>query len=750
MATTTRELELVLIAKNRASSTIARVGGALAGLSRHLGLMGAAGAAAMITMTNEAAQFQQKAALAFTQVEGVANASIKSIEDAAKRIARNIPVELSQVQDSLYDLFSTIDVSNMKEAEAMISEIAKAAAAGQAPMEALGRSTIAWLNALDQPATVENMNRLLNIQSELVRKGAGTFEEMANEVGKAIPAFAKANQTVETFSGTMAFLTRNGLNAAMAATSAARGVELLYGPKAVEGLKKYNVALTDATGNTRAMVDVLRDLVPLFSGKTVEQRVLLFKDMFGQGRIQARRFFDTVLPNFAEYERLLKSMQDAVDNQVMEEMYKTMLDQPLSKIQLLRNNFQTLRIEMGQNFWKEIAHYALPALQNLLDKWHALDDAHKSAIAQIFLLSTGLALVGSVVTGAVAGLTLLIGMLFAFPVATGVAALSIGGVVATLKEIGPSVWRNWERVKDVVKDAVDASVLSVQEGNWRIMTIWRDATREVWKIIRDGAPTPVWYENWVQPLITAYEKTFGRVKDIIVTQGDEVKEEYKNFLEGIAPFLVGLGGLLLGGPVATVIGAGILVTQFSSMIDATERWWQTTGKSDVSKVLEDIGKDLRLWVGEQFNVHLGDLGLGELPVIWAETFTDYWDQQWTVFGASIDSVVGSFQDWVNFQGGRRFIDDQFTNLWRAAIDAIEGLMRVVTGILTSIVVIFGRVAGVGEDRFQDLSTLDETDWRLIINNAMSPLIAAFDLIGGVLRTIGSALSFNDAEVRTGD
>ena len=751
MATTTRELELVLIAKNRASSTIARVGGALAGLSRNMGLLGAAGVGAIAAMTKEAADFQQKAALAFTQVEGVANASIRSIEEGAKRIARNVPVELEQVQDSFYDLFSTIDVSNMVEAEKIIGQIAKGAAAGQAPMEALGRSVIAWLNALDQPAILENVNKLLNIQAELVRKGAGTFEEMAKEVGKAIPAFVKADQTVESFSGTMAFLTRNGLNAAMAATSAARGVELLYGPKAVEGLKKYNIALTDAAGKTRAMVDVLRDLVPLFSGKTIEQRALLFKEIFSQGRIQARRFFDTVIPNFAEFERLLQSMTDATKNNVMEQMYETMLAQPLSQIQLLRNNFQALRIEMGQSFWNEIAKYAVPSIDRLLKAWNALADAQKQTVSQMFIFSTGMMLVGSVVAGALAALTLLIGMFTAFPVASGVAALSIGGFVATLKEVGPNVWKNWEKIKDVVEAAMNSSVVSVRRGSYNILHIWGDAIEKIWDIIREGAPTPVWYETWIKPVVDAYDKSFGRIRDIIAGRSDEIKQEYKDLIQGIAPALVGLTALVSPwtGKFGKILGATVLVTQLERMVDATQAWWRGSGKSDLESLFTDMGRDIRGWAWDTFNLRLGDLGLSDLPTIWSDTFTDYWDRQGEAFGLSMSSTVGSFREFINNQGGYAFVDAQFSELWESAMKAIRGLVDAVKGLLVGLAVLVGRIGGLSEEQLRNMEQWGARDWALLLENAFAPFRSLFDLVGGALRTIGGALAFSERDVQAG-
>ena len=341
MALASRELELVLIARDRASSTIARVGGALTALGSAMTFAGVQGVKSLGGMAKEAADFRQQAVIAFTQVDNVANASIKSIEDSTKRIARTIPTTIEDIQGTFYDLFSTIDVSTMKEAEGIVREIAKAAVAGQAPMENIGRSTIAWMNALGEKATLDRTNQLLRIQFELVRKGAGTYEDFASSVGRGIPAYVNAEQSVESFSGALAFLTRNGLNAAAATTSTARSIELIFSKKGSEGLNKLGISLVDTEGNARSVVDILEDLVPHFRELDAEGRVKLFHETFGQGRIQARRFFNYVIPNFEEYKSLVQDMQYASEG-ALGFTKKALADMGIGSVEALRSAFDNL------------------------------------------------------------------------------------------------------------------------------------------------------------------------------------------------------------------------------------------------------------------------------------------------------------------------------------------------------------------------------------------------------------------------
>ena len=100
MALATREVELVLIARDRASPVLARLGGSFAGISRNLGRATALMSRHLTMITKEYVEFTQQSALSFTQVENVANATQKSIEESTKRIARTIPRELQQIASS--------------------------------------------------------------------------------------------------------------------------------------------------------------------------------------------------------------------------------------------------------------------------------------------------------------------------------------------------------------------------------------------------------------------------------------------------------------------------------------------------------------------------------------------------------------------------------------------------------------------------------------------------------------------------
>ena len=752
MALATREVELVLIARDRASPVLARLGGSFAGVSRNLGRATGVMSRHLTMMTNEYIQFTQKSALAYTQVEGVANATQKAIEESTKRIARTIPRELAQIQDAYYDLYSTIDVKSMEQGEQAIIAFAKAATTGQAPMESITRSTIGWLNALDQAPTIANINRLLNVQFELVRKGAGTYEEITREVGKAIPAIIKADQSVETFAGSFAFLTRNALNSAMAATSVARATELLYSRKAVEGLRKYGIAVSEASGKTREMVDIIQDMLPYFRGKSIAERVTVFHDMFGQGRIQARRFFDTVIPNFEEWARLVEEMKESVSEGVFEKNFLFMMEQPLSKWQLLVNRYQVVRLEIGENIWKDVNKYLIPAIDKVLTWWEKLTPASKKAVVQITVFGTALLGLTSVVFGVLSAITLLVALVTSFPLQFGAAGIALGVFSGALGKMLPSFQANWDRIRDTVENAITRTVRAVQDGTGNIGEIWKGTFKKLGNML--GVWTPQiqakWnqaFEDWISPLRWAWDSTIGAIHEMVTDSNGKILQSYKDLFAEITTGLIGVAGLIFGrDPLTKVFSLGIIISQLDDMAPAIQKWYKTKGKEDIKKVIGNIGGGIRDMLENELAF---DFGVGAIPDLWSEGFLKYWKNEWRQnISPDIARAVDSFKVWWDGKG-REFTNEQFDKIWEGAIETINTVIKTMLNILKTIAYVFARFSGVSEDQLQKLRDFENTDWNLLITSITDPITSLLGVVRAVLNTVSGAISFNDNSVNVG-
>lgn len=630
MALATRELELVLIAKDNASAILARVGGAFVVLGGIITRVGAQGIEELAQMTQEAIDFRQQIAYAVTQIDKDLGASIEDVAAISRSVGSQIPIPFEELNSTLYDIFSTLDLDRLSQAKDLLGAFATSAVAGQAPLEDIGRSVIAWMNALDMAPTLQNANRLLDIQFELVRLGAGTYGEFSGEVGKSIPAFAAASQEVETFAGVMAFLTRNGLSASMAATSAARAVELMFDPKAIKNMKKMGIQLLDNNGNFLQMNDILRQLMPTFEGLDDAERKIKFKEIFGTGRIQARRFFDVAIPNFEELDRLINQMGESTGS-VMD-AFRLMMEQPQSQIDLFRNQWALLRQEVGDRFIPLLQKYLFPALATLFDWWNELDPVMKDHIVRWGGIGLAILTAFGALMTLYGGFILLKGLLGAGGLSLGGFFLGFGKFLGLLGLIAGAVyliWTNWDKIRelwdrlyptfrkvwdkiwDVIKNFIKDNEHIWKRWWQKLQGIWEKA-QELWNIIWEGiqdlAPGVVdfllgLWEEWGDKLFGVVGFAWDRIVTVVDTTLDIISgildfwiAVFTGDWEGAWNALVGIAGnvteLIFGNLTSVFLRIVGLIESWGPMILGAWNWiWEQVG-SWFSSIWEGIVKTI--------------------------------------------------------------------------------------------------------------------------------------------------------------
>lgn len=395
-------------------------GAALTGVGVALGAAGALGLSFFNDATDAAIEYNREAAKTKTQVDDV-GVSVKQLADIGRNVAREIPAPFDQMQESLYDIFSSMDV-NVMQAQGLLAGFSKAAVAGQVDVQVAARSTISILNAYRRP--VGDVNKLMDIQFQLVRKGVGTYDEFNSSLGRAIPAAVSAGQEFETLAGMMAFLTRNGLSTQMAATSAARAMELFSDPKRFKALEDLGITVRDSSGKFLQMNDIVTQLANNegWARMAEPKRKEMFQEIFGRGSIQARRFFDTAIPNFEQLNGLTESMYNSTG--ALESAYGTMFDEPAMKAQLLQNRYQILKTEIGDQLIP-IKVKLMEHVLDLMDKWNGLDEGTRELIVKIAVLGSTFLLVAGVILTVVGAFAMVAGALMTL-------GLSLGGAIAVM------------------------------------------------------------------------------------------------------------------------------------------------------------------------------------------------------------------------------------------------------------------------------------------------------------------------------
>jgi TP901 family phage tail tape measure protein len=543
-----RDIMLVIRARNEADSVLRDVGRMLSTMgagsrttAQNMQLLGvgltavgvgfiAAGAAAesfFADAVSGAVEYERQTALTLTQVDQV-GVSLSDIGDIAKRVAREVPAPFDQMQASLYDIFSSMNV-NTAGAEKLLTAFSKAAVAGQVDIQDAGRATIAIMNSFKIP--VDQVNHVMDIQFQLVRKGVGTYQEFAEVIGRVTPAAVAAGQTVESMAGMLAFLTRNGLSAAMASTSAARAMELLTKPDTTAALEKIGVHTKDASGNFLQMNDILSQLV---YGKgwgklTGPQLKQAFEDTFGTGSIQARRFFDLAIPNFEQ----LKGLTDDMSNSAgaMDAAYETMSKTTASRLQELNNRFDIIKVNIGERLMPFVEQLA-DAFGHLMDVWDGLSPQTQDLIVKIAALAGVIAIVVGAIITIVGVFLIFAGAAAAAGVSLGVVGAVIAGIVITFGLLVAGIYlvvSNWQilcdwfgpkfqTVKDAVLTAWDYIQAKINEfTDWLNNTAIPAVQSFIASVLEQWNMLQAWWGEHVTPIITAISELWTAISDAFTT-----------------------------------------------------------------------------------------------------------------------------------------------------------------------------------------------------------------------------------------
>jgi hypothetical protein len=284
-----------------------------------------------------------------------------------------------------------------------------------------------------------------------VRKGVGTYEEFASTIGRSIPSAQRAGQSVESLAGMLAFLTRNGLSAAMASASAGRAFDAFSNPKVVQRLEAMGVVMRDANGEFRDIGGVMADLQQKLGDLSAPDRAATLADIFAGagGTIQARRFFDLVLKDgesVKQFQGLVEDMKNAAGE--FQESYETMANTTVNKTQVLKNNWELFRIEVGEAV-TPILIKLMEVVMNLLQWWNGLDESTRKTIIMAGLVTTGLTILVGVVLTLAGAFLLLTGAAAALGITVTALLGWVALIVIAIAAVVAAViwcWKNWDQI----------------------------------------------------------------------------------------------------------------------------------------------------------------------------------------------------------------------------------------------------------------------------------------------------------------
>jgi len=478
-----------------------------------------------------AQEYGRQVALTATQVDGF-KISLQELSKMGLDVAKSVAVPFEEIQPALYNIFSSTN-ANAKQAKVLLEGFAKTAVAGQVSLDDAARGTIPILNAFNIP--LAKVNDILDIQFQLVRKGVGTYGEFSKVFGRVVPSATRAGQNFQTVAAMLAYLTRNGLSAAMASSSAARALDAMSNPKAVASMETLGIKVRDAAGNMLPLETGLKNLQKYLLKLPNKDRIAALVGIFkgAGGTIQARRFLDQILlkpGELDEYIGFLGDMNKA--NGQFGKAYGIMSDTVAAKTVLIRNKFKVMMETIG-----EIATPAFKVLlgwiSKILDAFNNMSPGGKKVVTIILVLATAF--------GIIAGAALIfIGLLagvFAAVMAAGVGFFYlVGAVVAFMALLGGAIaiiglaWSKSDGFRKAVLQIRDAFVRFYKEGivpaAQAIKAAWDQymapALSKLWEIIE----TKVWpvflklQKQVFDKMIPAF-KEVARILVVMVKKGFE-------------------------------------------------------------------------------------------------------------------------------------------------------------------------------------------------------------------------------------
>jgi TP901 family phage tail tape measure protein len=651
VAISTRELYLILRARDEASRVLRSAAGNINGMGaasqaaaqRHIAqgqalvtvgvgfaAAGAAGLAFFNESTNAAAKYNTEARKTLTQTDDI-GAKLEDVKRIGIEVASAIPAPFQEMQGALYDIFSSMDVS-VKDSQVLLTAFSKAAVAGQTDLQTAARGTITILNAYKIPAS--QVNRVNDVMFQLVRKGVGTYDEFAKSIGRAIPSSVRAGQSFEQLAGMMAFMTRNGLSAQMAATSAARAFDALAHPKTVERMEDMGIKVRDANGQFRPMVDIVGQLSRKLSTMTAPEKAKALQELFKSsgGTIQARRFFDLAINNFDELNERVGEMKNSAG--VAEEAYRIMFESPQAKMQMFNNQLDIMKVNVGEALLPmklAMTEFATA----VLNAFNKLDPKIQSLIVKIAAFAAAAAVVIGIVTAVVGGILMLAGaaalagisfgaviaIIAAIVVAIGVWVAAIIGIIKYHEQIKAFIMGVWESIRDRVMEVVEYFKTFAQEIVAHVMP----TLERFWQRIQEGA----------QSAWSAIQTAFGYIQGAMQDLGAFIEAWH------IDDFFIWLAQIIKGVLEVAIMS---LVSTFRMLVD----------------IIGGIVGPILDWIGQVF-LNMAKIIAGVIKLV-TGLLTGDWKQAWE--GAKM--IV---------EGITKMIISTVTNLLRIIMNTVEALAQ---------------------------------------------------------------------------
>lgn len=451
--------------------------------------------------------------------------------------------ELINIANSLG---GAIDGLSGQQLNKMTEEIAKFAIATDTASDVASNMVSNTVNAFKLPAT--EVPKLLDAITAASNYSSADVADLGEALSKCSAAASGMNQNVYDTSAALAVLANAGVKGSEAGTGLSNIFERMANPKNVENLTGIGVAVFDAEGKMRNLVDIATDFDEKTKNMTGAEKQYIALQAFGD--VGGRAF--TKLAGNAE--AFKKQQQQITDSQgAMNQAYEEMNQSLGANLQLAKNSGMAILYKIGEKLApqvKEITDYIV----DLSKKISRADDGTldwaisigkvvvglfaflKAASVTMSIVSTiaanmkTLRAVFSIIQIAASGLfkVLIIGIR---AVATAFLTNPIGLAITAIIVVLMLLYYNWDTVKDyliagwnMLKNAINSVV------NWfngTLVPAWNDGINAIgnffsnlWEGIKAGVSGAVSFiKEGINTIISALNGISFHIPDWVPNWG---------------------------------------------------------------------------------------------------------------------------------------------------------------------------------------------------------------------------------------
>ena len=451
--------------------------------------------------------------------------------------------ELINIANSLG---GAIDGLSGQQLNKMTEEVAKFAIATDTASDVASNMVSNTVNAFKLPAT--EVPKLLDAITAASNYSSADVADLGEALSKCSAAASGMNQNVYDTSAALAVLANAGVKGSEAGTGLSNIFERMANPKNVENLTGIGVAVFDAEGKMRSLVDIATDFDEKTKNMTGAEKQYIALQAFGD--VGGRAF--TKLAGNAE--AFKKQQQQITDSQgAMNQAYEEMNKSLGANLQLAKNSGMAILYKIGEKLApqvKEITDYIV----DLSKKISRADDGtldwvisigkvvvglfafFKAASTTMSIVSTiaanmkTLRAVFSIIQIAASGLfkVLIIGIR---AVATAFLTNPIGLAITAIIVVLMLLYYNWDTVKDyliagwnILKNAINAVV------NWfngTLVPAWNDGINAIgnffsnlWEGIKAGVSGAVSFiKEGINTIISALNGISFHIPDWVPNWG---------------------------------------------------------------------------------------------------------------------------------------------------------------------------------------------------------------------------------------